>query len=289
MRQTLMAVGGALLLALAAAFTPAVADQRPLVVELFTSQGCSSCPPADALLAELARREDVLALGFHISYWDRLGWKDPLSSEASTNRQKAYASHLNGGQVYTPQMVVEGTRDLVGSDRAAVLQVLGEARPLAVASIRFADDRRSVAIGAGTGHGNVLLVRFLRQQTTDVSAGENAGRILRDANGVRSLATLGDWDGSARQFPVEPPAAGEGLAVLVQAADGKILGAGYITAPKTQGVNSSSPKPNSSLLVRRPEAVASTSSKILRPISATVASPSAIGPQSMSMSSSMRR
>src|SRR5689334_17095191 len=83
------------------------AETRPIVVELFTSQSCSSCPPADALLRELAGRTDVIALGFHISYWDRLGWKDPLSSEASTNRQKAYVSRLSG-RVYTPQLVVEG-------------------------------------------------------------------------------------------------------------------------------------------------------------------------------------
>src|SRR5438477_6256866 len=83
---------------------PGSADSRPIVVELFTSQGCSSCPPADQLLGELARRGDVLALGFHISYWDNLGWKDPLSNPASTDRQKAYARRLSGGQVYTPQI-----------------------------------------------------------------------------------------------------------------------------------------------------------------------------------------
>src|SRR5579863_8590310 len=94
----------ALVAGLALAATPARADPRPVVVELFTSQGCSSCPPADALLRELAPRPDVLALGYHISYWDRLGWKDPLSSEASTARQKAYAGRFNGGQVYTPQI-----------------------------------------------------------------------------------------------------------------------------------------------------------------------------------------
>src|SRR5215211_4415354 len=87
------------------------AETRPVVVELFTSQGCSSCPPADALLRELAGRPDVIALGFHISYWDRLGWKDPLSNEASTYRQKEYAKRLSG-RVYTPQIVVEGTNEM---------------------------------------------------------------------------------------------------------------------------------------------------------------------------------
>src|SRR5436190_8037368 len=141
----------ALLCGLAVAAMPAGAEPRPAVVELFTSQGCSSCPPADALLGELARRGDVVALGFHISYWDRLGWKDPLSSEASTARQRDYARRFHGGQVYTPQIVVDGTSEMVGSDRDAVLAALGAARPEAVAPVSFAADRRSVSIGAGAG------------------------------------------------------------------------------------------------------------------------------------------
>ena len=229
MRRWSIALGSGLLATLALGGPlPAAAETRPIVVELFTAQGCSSCPPADALLWELARRDDVLALGFHISYWDRLGWKDPLSSEASTERQRAYAKRLNGGQVYTPQMVVEGSGDLVGSNRAAVLAALREARPVATAPVTFAPDRRLVRVGAGAGQGLVLLVRFVRHQTTEVAAGENAGRILQDANGVRNLTTLGEWTGPARDFPIEPPAAGEGLALLVQAADGRILAAGTV-------------------------------------------------------------
>ena len=91
----------------------ASADTRPVVVELFTSQGCSSCPPADALLGKLARRDDVIALGFHISYWDGLAWKDPFSSQSSTDRQRAYSRLFHLGQVYTPQMVVDGAREIV--------------------------------------------------------------------------------------------------------------------------------------------------------------------------------
>ncbi|HVC57182.1 MAG TPA: DUF1223 domain-containing protein [Stellaceae bacterium] len=210
-------------LALGAAAAPAAT--RPIVVELFTSQGCSSCPPADALLRELAGRDGILALGFHISYWDGLGWKDPLSSEASTERQRAYARHFNGGQVYTPQMIVEGTREMVGSDRAAVLAAVREARPETVAPVAFAADRRSVAIGGGVGRGQVMLVRFIRHRTTDVAAGENSGRVIEDANGVETLTRLATWQGTPLTLPIEPPGAGEGVAILVQAPDGPILGA----------------------------------------------------------------
>jgi hypothetical protein len=205
--------------------SPASAETRPVVVELFTSQGCSSCPPADALLGELARRDGVIALGFHISYWDGLAWKDPFSSQSSTDRQRAYARRFDRGQVYTPQMVVDGAREMVGSDRQEVLAAVGDARPETVAPVTFAADRRSVAIGAGGGRGSVLLVRFAQERTTRVAGGENARRTLHDANAVESLASLGSWDGSLLRFAIEPPAAGEGIAVLVQAADGRMLGA----------------------------------------------------------------
>lgn len=217
----------AMLLGFAAA-TPAFADPLPVVVELFTSQGCSSCPPADALLGELARRAGVVALGFHISYWDRLGWKDPLSSEAATERQKRYARRLGDGRVYTPELVVDGTDDMVGSDRAAVLAALrkaGATHPTAQAPVMFATDRRSVTIGGGAGRGEIVLLRFAQQRTTHIGAGENGGRVASDFNGVETLSTLGTWDGSRREFAIAPPAAGEGLAVLVQAPDGHMLGA----------------------------------------------------------------
>src|SRR5438477_10316699 len=113
---------------LAAGFTAAQAGERPIVVELFTSEGCSSCPPADVLLAELARRPDVLALSFHVDYWDRLGWKDPFSSRAATDRQNRYAKLLALHTVYTPQIVVDGKWEAVGSDRADVERALDLAR-----------------------------------------------------------------------------------------------------------------------------------------------------------------
>jgi len=204
---------------------PASADTRPVVVELFTSQSCSSCPPADALLAELARRDDVIAVGLHISYWDGPGWRDPFSSQSSTDRQRAYARLFALGQVYTPQMVVDGTREMVGSDRRQVLTAVRDARPETIAPVVFSADHRSVTIGAGDGQGSVLLMRFAQSRTTKVAGGENARRTLQDANGVEALASLGNWNGSALNFAIEPPAAGEGIAVLVQAPDGRMLGA----------------------------------------------------------------
>src|SRR5271154_4583195 len=138
------------------------AETRPVVVELFTSQGCSSCPPADKLLGELAKRRDVVALGFHITYWDGASWRDPFARKESTERQTTYDRRLTGGQVYTPQMVIEGTEDAIGSDRATVLAALDKAKPVALAPVTFAADRHSVAVGAGaaTSGASVLLARY---------------------------------------------------------------------------------------------------------------------------------
>jgi hypothetical protein len=200
---------------------------RPVVVELFTSQGCSSCPPADALLAELARRDDVLALGFHVTYWDRLGWKDPLSSPPATERQRDYARRFNDGQLYTPQMVIDGVDEMVGSDRNAVLAAVQAARPAAVAPVSFAADRHSVTVGAtsaAAAEGRVLLIRFAEHRTTHVGSGENSGKTAEDAHGVEALTMLGAWNGQQHEFPITPPGPGEGLAVLVQASDGHMLG-----------------------------------------------------------------
>jgi hypothetical protein len=219
-RLGLAAFIGGLLLAHAAG-----AETRPVVVELFTSQGCSSCPPADRLLGELATRANVIALGFHIDYWDRLGWKDPLSTSAATDRQRIYAHRFNAGQIYTPQMVVDGTREMIGSGRTAVLAALSEAHPVASAPILFAPDRRSVTVGAGAGKGTVFLVRFARHRTTQIGNGENKGRTTDDFNGVEELHRLGEWSGASQDFAISPPLAGEGLAVLVQAPNGAILGA----------------------------------------------------------------
>ncbi|HEX9448994.1 MAG TPA: DUF1223 domain-containing protein [Dongiaceae bacterium] len=211
------------------------ATARPVVVELFTSQGCSSCPPADTLLNELADRPDVIALGFHVDYWDSLGWKDPLSAPGSTQRQRDYARLLNLPTIYTPQMVIEGHLQLVGSDRTAVLSGIERTTPQTAATIRFSGNRKDVEIGAGSGTGKVLLVRFQRHRETAVANGENAGLQARDANGVTALTELGNWQGQAAHFDIDPPKPDEGVAVLVQAADGPILGAGILGAGVATG------------------------------------------------------
>jgi hypothetical protein len=207
--------------------TTARAQPAPVVVELFTSQGCSSCPPADALLTELARqRRDVLPLAFHVTYWDRLGWKDPYSLEASTARQRAYAQHhLDDGGIYTPQMVVDGTTGVVGSNRSELLQVLERAGHKPV-SVSVARDGASlvVMVGAGAGVAQVLLIGFDPAHETSVGRGENGGRTLLESNIVRSLTPIGAWSGSAVTLRQTPPA-GQGFAVLLQAEDGRIIGA----------------------------------------------------------------
>jgi hypothetical protein len=212
------------------------AADRPVVVELFTSQGCSSCPPADALLEELAPRADVLALGFHVDYWDSLGWKDPLSAPGSTERQRDYSRRFGRHEVYTPQMVVDGTRQMVGSNRGAVLRAIADSQRVTVAPIAFAPntakgDPARVMIGAGAGSGEIVLIRYVVDRQTAVPRGENAGRTAHDVDAVEDIRPMGLWKGDPVAFNVEPPPTGHGLAILVQSPDGAILGAQSWNAP----------------------------------------------------------
>ena len=222
-----LAAAAMLALSYAAASTPALAEARPVVVELFTSQGCSSCPPADAVLAELATHKDVLALGFHVDYWDRLGWKDPLSTPGATSRQNEYATQFGRSEVFTPQVVIDGQRQAVGSNRGAVLQAIAQSKTdaIPVAPVTFAADGRSVSIGAGAGRGKVLVIRYIHSRTTQVQRGENAGKTAVDVNGVDAFRTAGEWTGQKLDLPVDPADSDHGLAVLVQGDNGGILGA----------------------------------------------------------------
>src|SRR5579871_6914210 len=136
-----------------------IAAERPVVVELFTSQGCSSCPPANAYLNELSKgRRDVLALAFHVTYWDRLGWKDPFSMEAATDRQAVYGRRFGDGS-YTPEIVVDGAASAVGSDRGQVGSAIENAksngRTAAAVNVTRNGEQVSIEIGTGSGQGRI--------------------------------------------------------------------------------------------------------------------------------------
>lgn len=202
------------------------ARAAPVVLELFTSQSCSSCPPADALLAELAREPGVLALDFHVDYWNYLSWHDKFSMPEATARQRSYAAKL-GADVYTPQIVVNGAAEAVGSRRADIARLIDAARTAPPGpSLALAADAHGVRveIGAGQGRAELLLVGFDAEHTTQVAAGENGGRTLREVNVVRDLVPAGDWHGAARALIAVRPK-GERVAALLQAADGRILAA----------------------------------------------------------------
>ena len=175
LRIPLLAVS-VLMCCLAQAQTPS----RPAVVELFTSQGCSSCPPADAYIGELAQHKDVLALSFHVDYWDDLGWKDRYSLASSTQRQSIYSVAQKRSSVYTPQVVIDGNDEFVGTDRRNIGQALATARtgvPVAI-SLRDGDVVVDLSAGAKIVPREVSMVAYLRRATTSIGHGENSGRIL---------------------------------------------------------------------------------------------------------------
>ncbi len=222
----------ALMLAWPGAVAAAEPDTPPTVVELFTSQGCSSCPPADAFLGQLAGRPDVVALGFHVDYWDYIGWKDPFASAEFTSRQRGYAEVLGQRYVYTPQMVVDGMSHTTGSRVGAVERLIAARRDAPKVRVRLVGEpggTLNVSIGSGQTDrpADVWFITFERNQSTEVARGENGGRRLTNYNIVRSVRRLGGWDGTAKRFTVALGEVNEdGCAVLVQAAgQGEILGA----------------------------------------------------------------
>jgi hypothetical protein len=222
------------------AFDGAVADEatRPVVVELFTSQGCSSCPPADAYLRELARRGDVIALAYHVDYWNYIGWVDPFASNETTQRQRDYARTLGQRYVYTPEMVVAGARHEDGAKREAIERLIAAARQAppgpAIALSRSGDGGLRVKIaGQASPPAEALavwLVRFDREHWTKVAEGENQGRMLGDFQVVRSLRQIGAWRGEKLEMELASEAAGDGgCAVLLQrGGSGPILAAAML-------------------------------------------------------------
>ena len=202
---------------------------HPVVVELFQSQGCSSCPPANARVLAIAGRPDVLALSWEVTYWDYLGWTDTFGNAAFTQRQYDYARALGHDGVFTPQVVVNGRVDGVGSGPGELAGLIrqgerGDAGPTVIVTDSQA------RVGAGTGHAQVVLVRYDPNLVqVPIHRGENEGETLPHRNTVRQVMVLGAWNGQAATFalPVSPQA-GLKTAILVQGEDtGPILAAAH--------------------------------------------------------------
>jgi hypothetical protein len=209
------------------------------VVELFTSQGCSSCPPADKALSKLIEEGKVIALSYHVDYWDYLGWKDTLSSKASTTRQYRYADTLKRRGVYTPQAIINGRDHLVGSNykgiKARVSTFDATEQGLAIPlSISANGDELNISIGAGSGKANIVAVYFDNENVVDIKRGENTGEKITYHHSVTDIQTIGMWNGSAQNLKlpasVVQKAKKGGAAILLQTitkegTPGSILGA----------------------------------------------------------------
>lgn len=220
MRYALCAAAGALVLAGSAAANDA---QHPTVVELYQSQGCSSCPPAVANINTLADRPDVLALTFAVTYWDQLGWKDTFAKPEFTARQWDYAHNGGRGQVATPQTIVNGRAVTNGGNRAALIQTIRQAdRGASGPALSVAGGKVSVGAGRATAPATIWLVRYdARNLQVPIRAGENGGRTIAHRNVVRSLTPLGMWRGAPVSVAV--PAGGDPnwrSAIIVQTGKG---------------------------------------------------------------------
>jgi hypothetical protein len=188
------------------------------VVELFTSQGCSSCPPTNDNVRALSDRPDILALSFGVTYWDKLGWKDTFADPAYTARQYAYARSLRHDGPFTPQVVVDGRADTVGARPGEIEALIGRTSLLGGPEVRI--EGGAVILGAGrplSAPADVWLVRYdPRTIAVPIRAGENDGRTLPHKNVVRALIRLGAWGGGAERFSLPPAPAPLATAVIVQ-------------------------------------------------------------------------
>ncbi|MBZ9710037.1 DUF1223 domain-containing protein [Mesorhizobium sp. ESP7-2] len=216
-----LALSGLAGMALAASLAGAVA--QPLtVVELFTSQGCSSCPPANANLIKVKDRPGVLALSFNVTYWDYLGWKDTFGKQEFTQRQVSYERPLGHDGPFTPQVVVNGHADVVGAAPGQIEHLIAATGKTGGPSLSLAGGK--VAIGAGSapgGKADVWLVRYTKGVVeVPVARGENTGRTLPHANVVHALTRLGSWSGEAKTLDLPAASGGLSTAVLLQSPGG---------------------------------------------------------------------
>lgn len=212
------------------------AAEGPVVVELFTSQGCSSCPPADEILGEIAERDDVIALALHVDYWDYIGWKDEFADPQHTVRQRAYSRAAGKRTIYTPQMVIGGRDHIVGTKPmklADLLQVHKSAPKPATVSLKRNGGRVAISVTAKSRIPNpgavIYFVTYTAKENVSVRRGENAGRTLTYHNVVNDMIPVGRWDGKGTYSATVRVSENRPVAVLVQSGKtGPILGAAQL-------------------------------------------------------------
>ncbi|NGQ90913.1 DUF1223 domain-containing protein [Rhodobacter sp. HX-7-19] len=215
-------VSGACGLLLCLAAPVAAQSTEGVVVELYTSQGCSSCPPADEFMAELATHEEVIALALHVDYWDYIGWEDSFAKAQFTERQKSYARAAKSRMIYTPQMIIGGVERVEGNEPESVVKLIGK-HLAAVPTVRVTLERMGdqVRIGAVAdrplpGGAVVQMVRYLPAAEVAIERGENAGRVVTYRNIVTEWKTLADWPGQAPLEMMADAPGAEPVVVIVQ-------------------------------------------------------------------------
>lgn len=228
----------------AAAETPVQGLPVHDVLELFTSQGCSSCPPADRLFHALARDPGLLALSLPVTIWDHLGWKDTLAQAAFSERQKNHGAARGDRQIYTPQVVVNGVTHAIGSDQKALDQARKDSRALApvlslAPTLERVDGRWRLNVPAGKSRGVLQLITFQRSKSVEIGRGENTGRTMKYGNVVRAITQVGDYAGTPLRMDLDAAvqcSSEDGFAVIVQEGDDKHPGAilGAVESPRTR-------------------------------------------------------
>lgn len=219
MRGIISAAAG-LWLCLAGGVFAQSASGNPVVVELYTSQGCSSCPPADKILDGLAGRDDVIALGLHVDYWDYIGWKDIFASRQYSDRQRAYALHAGARTVYTPQMIVAGVDHLIGTRPAQLDQLIrrhAARKTTVILELDRSGDRlrvRAQTTAPLKGKAVVQVVRYIPEQRVEIGRGENAGRTLTYSNIVSEWMRVAEWDGT-RDLSLDLTVSGDDPVVVI--------------------------------------------------------------------------
>ena len=244
----LASVSAALLASLVSASGTVAADAQPTrVIELFTSQGCPACPPADRLIADLARQPDTVALSFAVDTWDYIGWRDTLASRAFTARQQAYAAARGDRRIFTPQVIVDGIAAEVGADKAAILRdtsVLAGRDGAMSVPLAIAETGTDLTVSVGAAPADsaaprsagIYVLRVARSATVAIERGRNSGREITYTNVVRAMTRIGDWSGKEAHFSM-PRLAGddEGFVALLQADPPNRPGV-ILAAAKTTGL-----------------------------------------------------